>query len=298
MTSELSPRRPGFQNMSRRDWLKYVGLLSLVATGRLATPPLVKAAELKEGETGPLAPVVVKGNPNKMQVAITVDDAWSRKMVERFLEISGEYGFKATLFPVGRVMGSSSTLWKEAVDKGHEIGCHTYSHPWLTKLSDEQVREEVENWKKVAGKIGIPETNWIRPPYGAGFIPPPWDPRLRRILGELGLAVALWSIDSGSTQGYPDITAKEIVNNVITNLHPGAIILFHFLPQDMEALPVIVEEVKRQGYELVTLSEMFPDIVSGIRLNGRKEEESYSRGPQLTRRDFFKSIGRGAVRIF
>lgn len=274
------------QNMPRRRFLELMGsglLAAMISFGKPSS--VVKAAELKEGEIGPLAPVVVRGNPNKRQVAITIDDAWNPKEVKRFLEVSGNLKFKATLFPVGRVMGSSSTLWKEAVDRGHEIGCHTYSHAWLTKLSDEQVRKEVESWEEVAGKIGIPETKWIRPPFMAGFAGR-WDSRLRRIFGKLGLAVALWSVDSGSTQRYPNITAQEVAEGVIRHIHPGAIILFHFIPPDIEALPIIVEEVRRQGYELVTLSQMFPNILRVKRKEVvNKRKPSYTR---ITRRDFLR----------
>ncbi len=273
------------QNMSRRRFLELMGSGLLAAMISLSKPSLVKAAELKEEETGQLAPVVVRGNPDKRQVAITIDDGWNPKEVERFLEISDNLKFKATLFPVGRVMGPSSSLWKEAVDRGHEIGCHTYSHAWLTKLSDKQVREEVEEWEEVADKIGIPETKWIRPPFMAGFAGR-WDTRLRRIFGKLGLAVALWSIDSGSTQKYPNITAREIAEGVIRHIHPGAIILFHFIPPDIEALPPIVEEVRRQRYELVTLSQMFPDILKPQKPETARERRSPH--TRITRRDFLR----------
>ncbi len=269
----LRPLEQGNIKVSRRDFLKLlgVGAYSFVGVDRLLKrhrdflvlkqqgllqEPLHEAEQQIK-----LARIIRHGNPNRRWVALTIDDGWNSYWVEQALKVCADKGVKITVFPAGSVIDANPSLWKQFVDAGHEFGCHTYHHYWLTNLTDQQVIEEVERWKEAASRIGVDVDNlrWIRPPGMAGFTTPEGDWRLRRILGELGLAVVLWSVDSNSTRLYGQIDARGVYLIVIRYAGPGAIVLQHFLPTDITALPDIIDFFRARGYEIVTLSQMFPE---------------------------------------
>lgn len=117
--------------------------------------------------------------------------------------------------------------------EGHFLGNHTASHANLTLLSDQGIRDEI---------LGGVASNFLRPPYGA------YDARVQQIAGELGYTIYMWSID---TRDWSGRSAGEITNEVMQNLHPGAVILMHLHgAHTLEALPVIISGIRDAGYTI------------------------------------------------
>ena len=75
------------------------------------------------------------------------------------LELLDRYQTKASFFVVGEVAEQNPRLIQSIFQKGHEIGCHTFSHKLLWKLNESQLREELEHFHSVMegilGKIKI-----------------------------------------------------------------------------------------------------------------------------------------------
>ena len=224
--------------------------------GRSHTPIALVAPP--ESETARLAPIVRRGSTQLPEYALTMDDGWSSSQVEKVLNICKQLGIKMTFFPVGKVIKANPALWKRAVEEGHELGNHTFSHAFLTGLSDERVRQEIEMWQQAVDQaLGYHyPTKFFRPPGMAGFTTKDGDRRLREIIGKYGLSVALWSVDSGSTRYYGKINENEVFENVVKNSGRGAIVLQHFIPTDITALQKIIKTLEGRGLLSVTLSEL------------------------------------------
>ena len=85
-------------------------------------------------------------------------------------------------------------------------------------------------------------------------------------IANFGYRVAMWSIDSLDWRG---LSKDEVINNIMTQVGPGKVVLQHSaggpgedLTGSVEALPVIIDRLAQDGYKFVTFSEMFPACVS------------------------------------
>jgi peptidoglycan-N-acetylglucosamine deacetylase len=164
-------------------------------------------------------------------VMLTFDDYGSPEQVEQLLEILSKSDVRAMFFLQGDWAQQHPELLKQIVEAGHVIGNHTYSHRDLLSLDDADVRKEI---------AGGPGSTWLRPPRGR------YDKRIRRIAAELGYKICYWSIDSDDWQGG---SAEQIDRNVLGQLHPGAVILFHIHgPHTLEALPGVIAGIRERGY--------------------------------------------------
>lgn len=61
------------------------------------------------------------------------------------LDTLDEYGTKATFMCVGELARLYPKVVKTIADRGHEIGCHSNTHTWLTSLSIKQLREDTHS---------------------------------------------------------------------------------------------------------------------------------------------------------
>lgn len=235
---------------------------------------------------------IVRSGPSDA-LAITIDDCYNIPGLRRILDVMRRHSAHATFFCIGRHLERHPEFVRQLVADGHELGNHTYSHVWLTRLKDrEAIEAELNGWQRVVDKaLGAPyPTRWFRPPGMAGFSPRSpivQQEVFREILGERGLNVALWSVDLYSlffrptptpsvshpqapqAQGpSPDLGGIERARSLDTTaivaylrrrIRGGEIILFHPHPVELEALVQLLPEWAPR-YRLVTLSEMFPDL--------------------------------------
>jgi peptidoglycan/xylan/chitin deacetylase (PgdA/CDA1 family) len=194
------------------------------------------------------------GNSAKHAVAITFDDGPSPKFTPQILALLKEYGAKATFFVLGEKIEKYPDLIKAEMRGGHELGNHTYSHPHLVK-SDQKARErELERTGLDLSLLGCPNTEKImRPPYSE------YDKRLVSYLDHTDRELILWSVDSGDWRG---LAAPAIIRNVLSQVKNGSIIIFHdeYNEKDrhptVEALKVILPFLQKEGYQMVTVSEL------------------------------------------
>ena len=118
----------------RRDFLKYAGAITArVVFGGVGLNPSEMVIQ-PEKETQ-LAQIIRKGLPDKPWVALTIDDCWNLKGVEKILKICEKYEDSPclTFFPVGQMVEKDPEIWRQITAGGHEIGNHTYGHEYLDK---------------------------------------------------------------------------------------------------------------------------------------------------------------------
>ena len=191
-------------------------------------------------------------------IALTIDDGPHYKTTPTILQTLKEKQVRATFFVLGVNIETSLGLLSKEIADGHEIGNHGYSHTPLTSMTKENIEQEV---KKTENLISAVTTKPVlfRPPGGA------YNAKTAIILQNLGYSIVMWSIDP---HDWARPSVGEVVNRVLTNVQPGSIILMHdgqYPLPTAEAIALIVDKLRDQGYEFVTVSDLlkYSEIVSG-----------------------------------
>lgn len=197
-------------------------------------------------------------------VALTFDDGPS-KYTPQILEILKEKGAKATFFNLGQQAQDNPAGSKAIVDAGMELASHTMAHQNLPKADRDTLRSEISNAASALKDATGEDTQMIRAPYGA-FTDVEWARS-----GDLISCNVLWNID---TLDWKRPGASAIQAAALKGVHNGSIILMHDgggnREQTVQALPGIIDSLRSQGYELVTVSELMKldgnipkDVVNG-----------------------------------
>lgn len=181
----------------------------------------------------------------KKLVALTFDDGPSPDTTPRLLDILTEKNAIATFFVLGTMAKRQPEIIKRAKSEGHQIASHTMYHQNLTGISLEAAEADINESRNVFRGITGYGPALTRPPYG----------NFNEKIGRLSKTpLILWSVDPEDWK-YRDINA--ITEAVMRQVHDGAIILMHDIyPTSIDAVPVIIDKLRNDGYEFVTISEM------------------------------------------
>ncbi len=185
------------------------------------------------------------------EIALTFDDGPSLQNTEEILGILKEYGIRATFFVIGENAAADPERIRMIHQAGHEIGNHTYTHAYISKIKPEQLWDEIRKTEEVLKEITGEKPSVFRPPGGY------YDEASLAILEEMGYQSILWSLD---TRDWSMPKSDTIASKIEENAVGGDIILFHDLNDKRlptpEALKRILPYLKENGYEFVTISEM------------------------------------------
>ncbi len=196
---------------------------------------------------GRLVPIYYVETADK-KVSFSFDACWGAAYTPKLLEILRENDIKTTFFLTGFWVEKYPEMVKEIAVEGHEIGNHTYSHPHLNSLSEEQIKTELERVGQMIFELTEVQPHLFRPPFGE------YSNKVITAAEECRYQTIQWSIDS---LDWKELGKEPMVQRVTENLKPGAIILFHNNGRyTAEALPEIIEFVKGAGYEILPISEL------------------------------------------
>ncbi len=182
-------------------------------------------------------------------IAITFDDGPDPEQTPLLLDILNERSIRATFFVVGRNVTDNRHLLERMVAEGHEIGNHSWDHPYLDAIDTDSVDEQLERTSSAIQTVTGLVPTLMRPPYGAT------NPTLnQRINVEHGMKVILWSIDSFD---WRPSNPERIQQAILSEAHPGGIILAHDTQTaTIEAMPDTLDTLTARGYRFVTVSEL------------------------------------------
>ncbi len=228
--------------------------MTLVAVAVMvwSSPALASSLEAILKELRGTVHFIERGSEQEKVVALTFDDGPHPEYTYRILRILNFYKAKATFFVVGTQVEKYPQWVKMANQLGMEIGSHTYEHFRLNLLSKEEAHYQIEqNQKLIKSLVGY-EPLFLRPPGGRV------NSEVGRLASEYGLVIAWWSFNSNDLS---ERSADEIYQSVVERIEPGAIFLLHDGSEEtVKALPRIIEELRRRGYRLVTMSEMYRNL--------------------------------------
>src|ERR1700760_721699 len=182
-------------------------------------------------------------------IAMTFDDGPSAENTPRLLEMLKQRNIKATFFLIGQNVASNPDLVRRILAEGHEIGNHSWTHPQLSKLSDDRVTMEITKTQDAIRDASGFTPTLLRPPYGAITM------RQRQwIENKLGLSVILWSVDP---LDWKRPGASVITQRILSQARPGSIILSHDIhKQTVDAMPATLDALIAKGYKFATVSQL------------------------------------------
>ncbi|WP_302104801.1 polysaccharide deacetylase family protein [Polycladomyces zharkentensis] len=198
--------------------------------------------------------VILRGPMNRREVALTFDDGPDAVFTQQILNVLRRTGVKGTFFVVGRRVQRYPGVFQRMLREGHEVGNHSWSHPKMSRQSAGQVRTELQRASGEMNRVGNVRPRFFRPPYGA------LSETVIRVAVAEGYKIILWNVDSLDWSGIP---GTALATNVLSHVRPGSIILMHsatgrggHLQNTVQALPGIIQRLRREGYRFVRVSEL------------------------------------------
>ena len=197
-----------------------------------------------------------RGRSDTNTVALTFDDGPSPD-TENILDVLAEHHLNATFFMVGREVESFPGIAQRVFAEGHEVGNHSYSHPYYLFQRSSETQNQIKRAQDVIAKtVGVTPT-LARPPYGVRT------PAYFQATRALGLITVQWDVAGFD---WKQISPSQIAANVLRKARPGSIILLHdgdsAGSQDrkttVQALPLIIKGLRDRDLQIAPLSQLLP----------------------------------------
>lgn len=192
--------------------------------------------------------VFTQFEPTDRTVWLTIDDGPDPEDTPRLLALLAQYQAKATFFLIGERAARHPELVAQIREAGHEIACHTHTHPtrWFWLASRQTTERELDQClAAIEARRG--EVTLYRSPVGIKSM------FLARALQERGLQCVGWTIRSGD--GVRKDPAR-IIERVRRLARPGAIVLMHEGPGvaptvRVAAIAGVLETLTADGYAFI-----------------------------------------------
>lgn len=184
----------------------------------------------------------------KKLLAITFDDGPYTPVTTSLLERLDKFDARVTFFVLGSRLDSSESYrntMKKAYETGNQIASHTYSHSDLSRLSDEELKKDIDKANAaIKNVIGV-EPTAVRPPYGA------INDKVRTAMKK---NIIIWSVDP---EDWKYRNAQTVCNNICRRAFDGGIVLLHDLYQtSVDGAVMAMEKLSKEGYAFVTVDEL------------------------------------------
>jgi peptidoglycan/xylan/chitin deacetylase (PgdA/CDA1 family) len=186
--------------------------------------------------------------PNtEKKIYLTFDDGPTPEITDWVLRLLKKHGATASFFSIGKNIEENPEIFKRIITDGHSIGNHTQNHlnGWETST-----RTYIENFNSCnlsISNIGAAATTTkiFRPPYGK------IKSSQAKYVKAKGYKIIMWDVLSADFD--QNITKEKCLDNVISNMKSGSIIVFHDSIKAFEnlkyALPKTLEFIEKNQYK-------------------------------------------------
>lgn len=190
-------------------------------------------------------------------MALTLDDGPS-SLTPGFLDVLRDKDSAATFYMLGQSAQAHPDIVRRVADEGHEIGNHTWSHPYLTELTDAQVRAQLDRTAELLRQLSGQQVNTFRPP--GGFVN-------AAVVEAAGQPAIMWSIDTRDWAGPAD---GDLARHAIDAPNVSSILLMHDIQSgSARVFDQIVTGLRDRGFSLVTIDALFDgEVPAGIVRHG------------------------------
>lgn len=182
-------------------------------------------------------------------ISLTFDDGPNTVTTPQVLDILQKHGVTASFFVIGNnITPESSEVMRRAAEMGCEIENHSRTHADMTKLSREEIIAEIKYTSdKVEETVGR-RPKFFRPPYIA------YNETMFQTIDMTFICGV------GAEDWEDSVSAEERFKRIISQSADGTVILLHDMQgnaKTVEAVDMIIPKLKAEGYEFVTVSELF-----------------------------------------
>lgn len=178
-------------------------------------------------------------------IALTFDDGPSTQTTAALLDGLKARGAHATFFLIGSQIAGNEDLVRRMADEGHQVGSHSFSHIRLDAAGETELAEIAQTNAALHELLGG-RNYWLRPPWGFSS---------DALKENVTVPLAFWSID---TMDWSVRNADLVAHQIIETARDGDIVLLHDpYETSVEAALRAIDVLSAQGYEFVTLEELF-----------------------------------------
>ena len=218
-------------------------------------------------------PIIEHGPRDSKKIALTFDACPTGKPDEYDEQVVGvllREKVPATLFLSGRWVEKNPEKAKLLAGQAQfEIAGHSFYHPHMTEKPDDRDLRELKRTQAIIRKITGKTPRYFRPPYGEV------DERVVKLAASAGLTTIQYDIASGDPD--PELSPQRIARVILRDARGGSIVVFHMNRNGVhtaEALPEIIEGLRKKGFELVTVGELLKEGKSGKATTEKHEKTS------------------------
>ena len=194
---------------------------------------------------------ITRGDTGKKDVIFTFDGGNTTQSADKVLEALAKHHIKGTFFLTGKMIEAYPDLVKKIAAQGHEIFCHTYDHPDLTKISDDAITDELEKTEKALLAVAdISPKPYFRAPYGTR------NDKVLAVAARAGYTSVYWTVDALDWMGPKIKTQSQVKERILSRLAPGNIYLMHLGDTITGAvLDSVFTTIEARGYRIVSLTQ-------------------------------------------
>lgn len=197
------------------------------------------------------------------KISISFDCAWGVEHTDEILDELDRHQVKCTFFAVQFWVEKYPEYAKKIVERGHELGTHSKTHPNMSKLSTAQMEDELTSSSDAIERVTGVRPTLFRPPFGD------YNDALIQTCERLGLFAIQWDVDS---LDWKNLSVAEIVQRVVDGTKDGSIILCHNNGANTAAaLPVVLSTLQNKGFSFVPIGELIYKTDYQIDAAGRQK---------------------------
>lgn len=203
----------------------------------------------------------------KKYIALTFDDGPSITTTMQILDIMEQYDAQGSFFVIGRnINDQSAEVMRRAVALGCQVENHSFTHPHMPQLTLQEQIEQVEQTSAAVVKYLGREPQFFRAPYIDE------NEQMHQTFKQIFIGGV------GNADWDANVKTEQRIQKLMESAEDGVIFLLHDFEgndQTVQTLEVVIPALQQQGYEFVTVDELF-------RLKGVTPQKGirYDRVPQ------------------
>ncbi len=235
---------------SARRLVLAAGAAAMLALAGCRPPPPLQPFSAPPGSLAYFVPVAEK------LVALSFDDGPNVPCTPELLDILDREKVPATFFLIGANAERHPDIVRRMAQAGHAIGNHSWGHPRFDQLAADDIRQQLRKTDDLLEKLTGAKPLLARPPYGL------YGPGFFDTCRTEGLVIGGWSAEAHDWNPH---TPEQLVELLLNQTAPGVIYLLHDGKEtndgphrvaSVKAVSLLVPELKRRGYRLVTIPEL------------------------------------------
>ncbi|MDF2605979.1 MAG: delta-lactam-biosynthetic de-N-acetylase [Bacillales bacterium] len=191
------------------------------------------------------------GDVKNKHIYLTFDCGYENGQTDKILKVLRNKKVPAAFFVTGQYLKSEPGLVKRIAKEGHTLGNHTWHHPNLTTVNKIRFQKELALVKSEIGSLtGVTHINYMRPPEGV------FSEKTLKWANELGYTHVFWSMAYKDWEINSQKGADYAYQQIMSRVHPGAIILLHSVSSDnADALEKVIDDLRKKGYIFKSLDD-------------------------------------------